>query len=310
MKTELMTKMSGIVRKAGFKLQKTSPEILIVVGIVGAVAGGVLACKATMKVNDILDDAKDELDKIHECAEDPKYADKYTADDAKKDTAIVYAKTGLKFVRLYAPSIALFTVSMTGIVASHVILKKRNVALAAAFTTVNESFKAYRGRVKERFGDEVERQLKLGTKVMEIEEQVVDDNGREQTVKKTVDVRDSASSRHSEFARFFDESSAYWEKDSEYNLMFLNRMQDWANNRLRANGRLFLNEVYEALGIPTTKAGQVVGWVYDPKCPIGDNYVDFGIYDIYNESSRDFVNGYERSILLDFNVDGNIWEMM
>lgn len=310
MKTELMNKMSGIARRAGFKLQKASPEILIVAGVVGVVAGGVLACKATLKVHDILDETKEELEKIHECAEDPKFADKYSEDDAKRDTALVYAKTGMKFVRLYAPSIALFTVSMTGIVASHVILKKRNVALAAAFTTVNESFKAYRGRVREQFGDEVERRLKLGTKAMEIEEQTVDGNGREQTVTKTVDVRESGSNKYSEFARFFDENSPHWTKDAEYNLMFLNRMQDWANDRLKAKGILFLNEVYEAVGIPTTKAGQVVGWIYDPKNPLGDNYVDFGIYDIYSERARDFVNGYERSILLDFNVDGNVWESM
>ena len=57
------------------------------------------------------------------------------------------------------------------------------------------------------------------------------------------------------------------------------------------------------LGIPRTKAGQVVGWIFDKDNPIGDNYVDFGLLNTQNE---DFVNGYKRSVLLDFNVDGMI----
>ena len=310
MKNELTTKALRVFDRIGFKLRKASPEILIVAGVVGTAAGIVMACKATLKVNDILDDTKEQLDKIHECAENPAHAEEYTEDDMKKDTAIVYVKTGVQLVKLYAPSVIVCAASMTSMVASHVILKKRNVALAAAFATVNESFKSYRGRVKERFGEEVERQLKLGVKAMDIEETSVDENGREQTVTKNVEVLDRRGEKHSDFARFFDESSPYWEKDSEYNLMFLNRQQDWANDKLKATGRLFLNEVYEALGLPATKAGQVVGWIYDPVHPVGDNYVDFGIYDIYSPSARDFVNGYERSILLDFNVDGNIWEQM
>ena len=92
--------------------------------------------------------------------------------------------------------------------------------------------------------------------------------------------------------------------------MFLKDQQRYANDILKSKGHLFLNEVYDMLSIPRTKAGQVVGWIYDEKHPVGDNFVDFGIYDIYNERARDFVNGYERTILLDFNVDGNILDMI
>ena len=115
---------------------------------------------------------------------------------------------------------------------------------------------------------------------------------------------------YSDYARFFDVGNPNWEKDSEYNLMFLKRQQAYANDKLKANGYLFLNEVYDMLGIPKSKAGQVVGWIYDPENGSGDNYVDFGIYNVNREAARDFVNGYERTILLDFNVDGNIWEKM
>ena len=92
--------------------------------------------------------------------------------------------------------------------------------------------------------------------------------------------------------------------------MYLRRQQDYANELLKAKGHLYLNEVYDILGLPRSKAGQIVGWVYDEKNPIGDNYVDFGIYEQNRAKNRDFVNGYEKTILLDFNVDGNILDLM
>ena len=145
-------------------------------------------------------------------------------------------------------------------------------------------------------------------KAKEIEEQTVNENGEIKTVKKTVNVADP--NQYSDYARFFEDGCTGWSKDPEYNLTFLKHQQSQANDILQRRGYLYLNEVYEMLGIPKTKAGHVVGWIYDEKNPIGDNYVDFGIYDLYNERSRAFVNGYERTILLDFNVDGNIWELM
>lgn len=111
----------------------------------------------------------------------------------------------------------------------------------------------------------------------------------------------------SEYARFFDASCMRWTKDSEFNLTFLKQQEHYANERLRIKGHLFLNEVYDMLDITRTKAGQVVGWIYDEKNPIGDNRVDFGIND---DRNKDFVNGNENTILLDFNVDGNILDLL
>jgi hypothetical protein len=175
--------------------------------------------------------------------------------------------------------------------------------------TVDANFKKYRGRVIERFGDKLDRELRYGIKAKEIEEVVVDENGEEKTVKKVVDVIDyDGPSIHSDYARFFDNGCIGWEKDADYNLMYLNNLQRQLTRRLQLEGHLFLNDVYDALGIRRTRAGQVVGWIYNDKDPNhdGDNYVDFGIYNIYDEKARDFVNGIERVILLDFNVDGPI----
>lgn len=306
-KAEIMNRLTREANKFGFKIKKHSPEILLVVGIAGTVTSAVIACKATTKVNSIIEHSKKTIDLIHECKEDPKL-EEYNEEESKKDLAIVYAQTGLKLVKLYAPSVILGTLSITAILASNNIIKKRNMALAAAYATIDTSFKDYRKRVVERFGKELDRELKYNVKAKEIEEVSVDDKGKEKAVKKTVNVVDP--NMHSDYARFFDDGCVGWDKDPEYNLMFLRNQQNHANELLKTKGHLFLNEVYDMLGIPRTRAGQVVGWVYDEEMPIGDNFVDFGIYDINNDKARDFVNGYERTILLDFNVDGNILEML
>lgn len=290
--------------RLGLKLKKHSPEILMVTGTIGVVTSAVMACKATLKVNDILEETKQDIEKINGVLENEEYADKYSEEDSKKDLAIVYAQFGIKFIKLYGPSILLGTLSLGAMITSNNILRKRNVALAAAYTVLNKGFKDYRSNVIERFGEKIDKELKHNIKAKTFETVTVDENGKEKKTKEEVDICDEIS----DFARFFDEGSRYFTKDPEYNLMFLKNQERYANDKLKAKGYLFLNDVYRMLDIPETKAGQIVGWIYDEKCPNGDNYVDFGIYNTNREKSRDFVNGYEKVILLDFNVDGNILE--
>lgn len=306
-KADFVNGMTRTFHKVGFTLKKHSPEILVVAGVVGTVASTVLACKATIKVSAVLDKAKKDINDIHAVLEDPIVTEEeYSVEDSKKDLAIVYTQTGLQIAKLYAPAIAVGVISITSILAGHNILRKRNVALAAAFTTVDTGFKEYRSRVVERFGKELDRELKFNIKNKEVEETIVNEDGSEQTVTKTVEV--ASINEVSDYARFFDETCTLWSKDPEYNLMVLKQQENYANVLLKERGHLYLNEVYKMLGMQQTKAGQVVGWIYDRDN--GDNYVSFGIYDVHNEQKRAFVNGYERSILLDFNVDGNIWALM
>ena len=309
--------MSNIVNSAtktfhrvGFQIKKHSPEILLVTGITGVVTSAVMACKATTKVDAIIEESKKSIDMIHEGMEAGNICDvEYTEEDGKKDLAIVYIQTGVKFAKLYGPSVLLGLTSIGCILASNNIIHKRNVALSAAYTAIDTSFKGYRSRVIERFGESMDRELRYNIKTQEVKETVVDEEtGKKKTVKSTVSVVDPNT--YSDYARFFDEYCAGWTKDAEYNLMFLRQQQNYANELLKSRGHLFLNEVYDMLGIDRTKAGNIVGWIYDEKHPIGDNFVDFGIYVLDNEKARDFVNGRERSILLDFNVDGDILSLM
>ena len=289
-------------------VEKHSPEILAGVGVVGVVASTIMACKATMKLNDILEESKETRDKIREVESNPRYEEQYSHEDAKKDLTINYTQTGLKIAKLYAPAVILGSASLGCLLASNDILRKRNAALSAAYMTVDKSFKEYRQRVVDRFGEEVEKEIRYNIKAEEITSTVVAEDGSETTITETVKTMDP--NLYSDYAKFFDEASPYWQKDPEYNFMFLKSQQQYANDLLKARGRLFLNEVYEMLGIDKTKAGQIVGWVYNPENPIGDNFVDFGIFDMSKERVRAFVNGYEPNILLDFNVDGDVWSLM
>ena len=307
-KTEIMANLTRTFNRTGLKLKKHSPEILLAAGVVGVVTSGVMACKATLKVEEIVDDAKHKIDMIHEVSADPAMAEKYTEEDSKKDLAIVYTQTAVKLIKLYGPSVALAGVSLGCMIGSNRILNKRNVALAAAYTAVDKGFKEYRGRVIERFGKELDKELKYGIKAKEIEEVSVDEKGKEVSAKSTVEVMDPNS--YSPYSIIFDDGNTGWDPDPELTKYFLIQQQNWANDRLKAKGHLFLNEVYDMLGAKRTKAGAQVGWVYDEKNPVGDNYVDFGIFDIYNPKSRDFVNGYEKVIVLDFNVDGVILDLI
>ncbi len=307
-KNEIIATVNSKVSKLGFKFRKHSPEIFIISGIVGGIAAAVMACTATTKAGKVIDKAKDDLDMIHAAIDGRIPAkENYAEEESKKDITKVYVSTGLSLVKLYAPAVVLGGLSITAILYSNNILRKRNVALAAAYATVDSSFKDYRNRVIERFGDEVDKELKYNIKPLTVQEKTVDENGNEVVTEKTVKVADPGE--HNMYTRIFDESSCYWSKTSDYNQMFLIGRERYANDKLNAQGYLFLNDVLEMLDLPKTKEGQMVGWVKDPK--IGrDDYVDFGIFNANKKSNRDFINGYEPSIWLDFNVQGNILDLM
>ena len=311
-KAQLFSSVSRSINKAGFQLKKHSPEILVVAGIIGGIASAVLACKATTKASSILNEAKDTLDVIHDGMETGEInGQEYTQEDGKKDLTIVYTQTGLKLAKTYAPAVIVGALSITSILSGHKILRTRYLATAAAYTALDSSFKEYRGRVVDRFGKELDRELRYNIKAKEIEETVVDENGNETTVTTTVDdVDTTTASAFSEYAVIYDDGCKGWSKDPESNKFFVLQVQNWANDKLRSQGWLYLNDVYDALGFAPTKQGSVVGWVYDKTRSDRDNYVDFGIWDIDDERKRAFVNGKERNVIIDPNVDGVVYELM
>jgi hypothetical protein len=282
-------------------LQKTSPQLMFAGGVVAGVSSTVLACRATLKVSDVLENAeelKQKAEVLHDT--DPEsYDDKTYA----KDLTVIKVKTILTLTKLYAPAAGLAMVSVALLTGSHVTLNKRNASLTAAYASVDQAFSKYRERVKDQLGVEVDQEMRYGTR--QISETVEGTDGKKKVVKHTR-VSDSEPSL---YARFFDQLCSDFKKNPEYNMIFLRAQQNYANQMLQARGHVFLNEVYDMLGIPRTGAGAVVGWVHGKGT--GDDYIDFGIFDDKtNERVRDFVNGREEAILLDFNVDGVIYELI
>ncbi len=257
------------------------------------VGSTVLACRATLKVHEVLETAQDNID-LAKTMDHPEYSSK----DRSRDISLVYFQTAVKIVALYGPAVVLGTASIYAITSSHNILNKRNAALTAAYAALEKGFAEYRARVVEELGEDKDREFRYGTEQVEIV--------NPKTEKKELVTR-VAPGDPSIYARFFDLHSSSWEKEPEYNMIFLKAQQNYANDLLHARGHVFLNEVYDMLGLPRSKAGSVVGWLRS-KNGTTDNFIDFGVFNKDSDAARNFVNGQEGAILLDFNVDGLIYD--
>jgi len=282
----------GLARQV-LKLNAQSPQLLFGAGVLGMVGSTVLACQATLKLETVLEEGANKLE-IARTLEHREYSEK----DRSNDLRIIKIQTGTKIVRLYAPAVGLGVVSIAALTKSHNILTTRNAALMAAYGALEKGFDEYRRRVVEKYGEDEDRNFRYGSREVD----VVDDKGK---VNKVLRVGDGTPSV---YARFFDPTSTSWNKNADYNFVFLRSQQNWANDLLKIRGHVFLNEVYDMLGLERSKAGSVVGWIL-----IGeyrDNYIDFGLFDGDDQAARDFVNGREGSVLLDFNVDGVIWDKL
>ena len=286
--------VKSMAGKGLMAMERHSPEILMFLGITGGIGASVMACMATRRLDPILEEHQKRAE-----------AAKKNEDEKSRKLTRAYVETGVCVARLYAPSVTVGTLSVICILTGNNILRKRNAALAAAYATISESFLAYRGRVAERYGEEAEREIRAGSHQEKVELIETDENGKEKKVKKTVSVVDSGMP--SDYARYFVYKEARAaEPNFDYNLFFLKGQQELANNLLRSRGYLFLNDVYDMLGIDRSLAGQAVGWVYDKNADDhGDNYVDFGIQEVYRKRENPS-GGMEKVILLDFNVDGGI----
>jgi len=286
--------ISQIIGRSGLFIKKYSPEILTTVGILGMIGTTVLASRATIKAGPIVEQIKE--DKLEIQYDTQKAIENGESPNVNKEIAKAYVRGGVKLTKLYGPSITLGVSSIACILAAHGIMQRRTVAITAAYKALEATFAEYRRRVVEVVGEERESEIRTNR-----EEVTITDG---ETTKKMVAADIDG---YSPYAKFFDQMSQHWSKEADYNLMFLKTQQNYANDLLRARGHVFLNEIYDMLDIPRTQAGQMVGWVVSKN---GDNFIDFGMYDHYNDRAQMFVNGHEHSILLDFNVDGVIYDLI
>lgn len=313
---------TALIQKTGrtsLYLQKHSPEILLGAGLVGMVATVYLAAKATLDLEEVVNISKETLDQLEENAKEAK--SKLAVEDFPEVNRVtntakakVYVATGLHLAKLYGPALGVGVLSVAAILASHGIMVKRQVALVGAYNLAVEAYKQYRERVVDELGAEKERDLYLGLKDETRTETEIQEDGTKKKVKKTEKVLVAGNKAASIYSRFFDESNPQYRSDRLLNKAFLTAQQNYMNDVLIIRGHVFLNEVYDALGFPHTKEGAIVGWVLkDPETMRAENrdgYIDFGIYDVNDNPGREFVNLSNPSILLDFNVDGVVYDQI
>lgn len=310
-------KASQMLSKTTFKLKKASPTIMIVGAAIGGVTAAVLACKATIKAQDILNEHNTAVKTIHTTKEQIEQGviqldegESYTEKDFKNDITTTYVQTGLKLAKVYAPAVTLGAVSLGCMFGSHHIMSKRNASLTAAYIALDKAFAEYKSRVSDRFGSRVQEELEHNIKAVELESKSTNEQGVEETIK---EYKDIAMQHTSPYTCIFDETVDTWQPDNMMNRTYLFLMEQSANKRLRTQGHLFLNDVLASLGTHggvtlKTPEGQIVGWIYDPNDPTRQSHVDFGVtnYVEGDEALNSFINGGERSVMLRFNCDGPI----
>ena len=314
MKINGLSKLSGLVAKAKFQVKKNAPTLLIVAGTTSVIGGTVMACKATIKAQDVVAELNDNLSDIKVAKEalDEGLISKetYSVEQYKKDIVTSYAKATMSMAKLYLPAALLLITGIGAMFASNKILKQRCASLSAAYATLDSMFKKYRKNVVEKYGEDVDNEMRYGIKKKKIEVETTDENGKTKKVKKEVEIIDDLKAV-SDYARYFDEFTPYYQKErdgrpeTEYNTRFIQFREREAQNRLERQGYLFLNDVYDMLGVEKSIAGQTVGWLYDPSDDNLHNHISFNLQHKCRANDR-FVEGYEDCILLDFNVDGDI----
>ena len=286
-----------ITSKAGrqiLKIRKNSPSLMFAAGVVGVIGTAVLASRATYKLEDVLVETDEQLDKIRSL----EHAN-YSEDDRQKDIVLCYIKTGFKIAGLYAPAVVVGALSITALTGAHVTLTRRNLSMTAAYAALDKGFRAYRERVVKELGVDKDREFRYEMENHEVIGET--DQGPMVTMIKRP--KDGSLI----YGRFFEKGTTKnWKPSQSHNQMFIQCQQEWANNLLRYQGHVFLNEVYDMLGFERSREGAVVGWILNS--PEGDGFIDFGIFDNDLHSGLRFINGDEPSVLLDFNVDGIIWD--
>lgn len=316
-KEEMMLKASQMLAKGKFKLKKASPTIMIVTAAVTGVAATVLACKATLKAEEIVAEHNAKVKTIHTTKQqvddgtlELKDGETYTSEEMKKDITTTYVHTAMWLAKVYAPAMALGAVSLGCMFGSHHIMSKRNASLTAAYIALDKAFTEYKGRVTERFGDRVQTELEQNIKAVEVESKKTNEDGTEELIK---EYKDIAMGSNDIYSFVYDETVDTWNRDAMLNRNYLMMMESAANRRLRSQGHLFLNDVLNLLGThggETLKipAGQIVGWIYDPSNEKLANHVDFGVtsYVKNNDALNSFIDGDEPSVVLHFNCDGPI----
>ena len=194
--------------------KRNASTILTCIGAVGVVATAVTAVRATPKVVRLLDACEEEK-----------------GDKLSKTEAIKVAGP------YYIPSMLLGAGTIACIFGANAFNKRQQAALMSAYALVDNSYKEYKKKVEELYGEEADKEVKAAI-------------ARDKYTDEDIQVGDNEKLFYDEFSGQYFESTTKKVIEAEYNL----------NRQLAYNGGAYLNEFYDFLGIPTIEAGTELGW--------------------------------------------------
>ena len=314
---KIPVKWSRAFGRTKLTIQAKSPEILLAAGLIGCAGTVIMACKATTKLPELVADHEEMLDDIHEMEEltetyvdlgnEPYEGLVYSKKDIREEKVRAYAVIVRDYARLYGPTVALGMLSGSAIVWSHNIKQKRYLGAVAAYNAAITTFDKYRERVREELGDEADQRFRYGYKKEKVTDEIVDENGKKKKVKEDILTLDAGDP--SLYAVRFDCRNDNWQEDPYFALMFLRVQEEYFQRKLNTRGHVILNEVYDALGFDQTQEGALVGWMQG-KEDEPTHYISFGLPEKNSQAEKQFLKKWTDYIILDFNVDGVIVDLL
>lgn len=248
--------MSFLTRAYGatkMVLKAKGPTIMVVSGVASMGAAAVIGAKQTLKAEEVLAKHTPELEKVDQARK--LNVAGYQDDEATRDRFRVYGAAAFDLGRLYAVPGLLFIGGAGLVFGGHHMMVKRNAQMAIAFTALKKAFDTYRERAVESMGPDFDQAMMNGWRIEEERDphtgELISDRP----------VRDWEASREDPYNRVFaQDTTSEWEDNLGVNRMFILQQVKSAQRLLNNRGYLYLNELYEALGFPTTDIGQVCGW--------------------------------------------------
>jgi hypothetical protein len=305
---------SNLIQKVKFR----SPELLIGAGVVGLVGAAVVAVRRGVRWHSA---AKAEIVHDLETIKKAEGSPQYTREDKVQDYARVIGKGVWSFTQIYGPSVAAGVASVVSILAGTGVLKGRLAAMTSAAATAQAALERYRSRVREKLGEDADYEFayEVSAKKGKIKHE---DGTKESLVTYHLVPSSGEWMAASPYSRLWDENAMEWCANRDIQFLTLRSLENHFNQELNARGVVFLNDVYKALGLPMSKDAALVGWIKDYEKPKmaklaaelgrvpGDGVISFGVFENESPSARAYLAGDDNRVVLDFNVDGVIYDLI
>lgn len=266
------TKITNAAKVAMLRMREVKPEVMLGVGAVAVLAGTVMACMKTKDAEPIVEHAKEQKDELDFVRNNVQAEEKPTF----KEYIRVYGRAAFELTKVYALPAGLWLGGMVSIFGSHGEMRSRNAKLLANSVALKKFFDEYRELVKEKIGEEAEKDIYFGAKDEEFDVEETDPaTGEKKVVKKRGKV--FRKQPGSMWARNFTRNTTDEFDTRTYNDWILDARVENLNNELKFVPFMTINEVYDKLRLKPEYAkcaeGMTVGWCANPKIDRGDRFI-------------------------------------